>query len=224
MLKFVINELVGTSIQDAQTVSPKDFIKKLRGWLRELDPAKSNYNVLKKKFSDQLLSAQKNFFDDFFDDASQPIALRVAFALDKDQVFQSRLGVLNREYADDAIKRIKGETDVLKKMFLEKFTGWILGDREDMHDITSLVDVMRQTSVKQSKFFARDQYLRFNKALTIASYETAEVGKVRWLTANDGRVRTSHRKLNGKVFPLDKLPEERHDYNCRCGFIPVFED
>lgn len=224
MLKFVINELVGTSIQDAEPQTPKQFIAKLRGWLRALDPTKSNYNVLKKKFSDQLGAAQKHFFEDFFEDASQPIALRVAFALDKDKVFQSRVAGLNREYTDEAIKRIRGETDVLKKLFLEKFSGWITGDREDMHDITDLVDEMRQTSVKQSKFFARDQYLRFNKALTVASYETAEVEKVRWLTANDGRVRLSHRKLQGKVFPLDKLPEERHDYNCRCGFIPVFED
>ena len=62
---------------------------------------------------------------------------------------------------------------------------------------------------------------RFNKAVTITQYESAGVTKVKWVTSHDVRVRESHKALDGKVFDINNLPEELHDYNCRCGLVPV---
>ena len=65
---------------------------------------------------------------------------------------------------------------------------------------------------------------RFNKALTLTTYKAAGVRTVRWMTCNDQRVRPSHRALNGRVFPIDQIPREKDDYNCRCGLVPVEYD
>ena len=72
-----------------------------------------------------------------------------------------------------------------------------------------------------ARLFARDQMARFNKACTLATFRSAGVTKVQWLTANDGRVRETHRMLNKKIFDVDNLPKEINDYNCRCGLVPV---
>jgi SPP1 gp7 family putative phage head morphogenesis protein len=62
---------------------------------------------------------------------------------------------------------------------------------------------------------------RFNKACTIATFKSAAVTKVKWVTCNDIRVRKTHKALNGQVFDVNNLPKEVDDYNCRCGLVPV---
>jgi SPP1 gp7 family putative phage head morphogenesis protein len=62
---------------------------------------------------------------------------------------------------------------------------------------------------------------RFNKACTLATFQGAGVTRVKWVTSHDGRVRATHKALDGKIFPVGELPPEVDDYNCRCGLVPV---
>ena len=43
---------------------------------------------------------------------------------------------------------------------------------------------------------------------------------VKWITSHDVRIRQSHKELDGKIFNIDSLPDERDDYNCRCARFP----
>lgn len=80
-------------------------------------------------------------------------------------------------------------------------------------------------SQHMGQFFARDQMQRFNKATTLAQFAAAGVTKVRWCTCHDGRVRETHKALDGQTFSINNLPPEIDDYNCRCGLIPAeYED
>lgn len=179
---------------------------------------------LSVQISKQLSAAQKHFFDDFISDADEKVAIRVQFALDKDDVFQQRIDGLHKYYLDSAMERISWEEDFLKTVFLQELSSYTLGTVKDLSALTDVIKAMRQTSVKEARFFARDQFARFNKAMALASLDQAGASHVKWVTVGDGRVRPAHKALNGKTFPIDSIPDEQHDYNCRCSFLPVFTD
>ena len=112
----------------------------------------------------------------------------------------------------------------MKSSFLEGLTDFILGKSDSLEGLKSVIEAMKLTSVHQSRFFARDQFAKLNKAMTITSLEQAGASHVEWITVKDGRTRPTHKALNGHIFPIDAIPEEQHDYNCRCGLLPVFTD
>ena len=112
-------------------------------------------------------------------------------------------------------------------------------DRSETLDIKDVMKEMNQTSIKQSKMFARTQLSNFNKSLLIASFREAGVNKVKWITAHDRAVRgnpsglypmknhdiTNHYNNDGKIFDINNnafLNEFLTAYNCRCGASAVW--
>jgi SPP1 gp7 family putative phage head morphogenesis protein len=189
-----------------------------------LQAIRADKTKLSIQISKQLTLAQEHFFESFIEDASEKVSIRVQFALNKDEVFQQRIEGLHKHYLDSALKRIGYEEDFLKSSFLMELTDYAMGKSTDIENIKTVIESMKKNSVKEARFFARDQFSKFNKSLTISSLETAGASHVEWLTVGDQRVRPTHRVLNHKVFPIDQIPEEQHDYNCRCGLVPVFKE
>jgi SPP1 gp7 family putative phage head morphogenesis protein len=189
-----------------------------------LNAISSDKKKLAKQIDRQLTLAQQHFFEDFLNDADDKVMLRVSFALDKDEVFKQKMAGLKEYYIDSSLERIKREEDFLKFAFLKELTDYQLGESANLDSLKPIIAAMKKTSVRESRFFARDQFARFNKAMTVASLKQSNATHVRWMTVQDGRVRPTHKALNGKVFPVDAIPEEQHDYNCRCSFYPIFTD
>jgi hypothetical protein len=193
-----------------------------------------NEKQLTKQMRDELADAQRFFFKNFVENNKDKVAMKIDFALNRDDVFAHRLDRLRELYLENSIKRISQEQDVLKRAFLSHYVGFITGQSVDFESFDDIVDRMKQTGVRESRFFARDQFSKFNKALTIASYEEADVSYVKWLTVRDFRVRgrpggaypnakPSHWALHGKVFRIDQIPDEKNDYLCRCSLVPATE-
>jgi SPP1 gp7 family putative phage head morphogenesis protein len=179
---------------------------------------------LARQLAIQLDKAQLSFFDSFVDDAPQRVGIAVQFALDKDEVFQSRLDGLMETFLKNSIERVEREENFLKSSFLMDLNDYVLGKSKDLNSLKSVIEAMRETSTREARFFARDQFARLNKAMTVTSIEQAGAKKVQWWTCQDGRVRATHAALNKKMFDLDNLPDEINDYGCRCGLVPVFDD
>jgi len=55
---------------------------------------------------------------------------------------------------------------------------------------------------------------------TLDGYKAAGIKRVRWITEKDGKVCPVCRKLDMKVFDIDKVPSKPH-YRCRCYLLPV---
>lgn len=55
---------------------------------------------------------------------------------------------------------------------------------------------------------------------TLRGYKAAGIKKVRWITEKDDRVCPVCRKLNMRVFDINKVPNKPH-YRCRCYLLPV---
>ena len=164
---------------------------------------------------------KEHFFDNFYRDANEEF-IRVVenFTINKKELFQRNLENLKKLYLDNSNERINGELDILKKMFLQKLNDYVVG-KSDTLDVSEVVDKLSNSTERMARFFARDQMARFNKALTLSTFISAGVTKIKWVTCHDSRVRESHKALDGQIFDITNLPNEVDDYNCRCGLIPV---
>lgn len=211
---------------DSRRITTDGLYQEIMGQLQDaiLRSVGSDKEKLEKRLRYFLQASQDHFFENFLEDADERVRLRVEFALDKDEVFQQRMSFLMQDYLDVSLKRITWEENHLKNEFLKKLTDFALGNSPDLESIKAVMEKMRDTSVREARFFARDQFARLNKSLTLASLKAADVEFVEWWCVNDGRTRPTHRALHKKIFPINQLPEEIHDYNCRCATIAHWTD
>lgn len=188
-------------------------------WLEEEEPEESEYFV--KRLDDVLKQEQTDYLGRLLSDADDKVREFLSdFAIDKKTFFDDNLEAVRKLYLDNSIARIKGEEELIKRRILQKIIDYATGKSNTL-ELTDLVKESYSNTDHLSRLFARDQMQRFNKACTLATFKSAAVTKVKWVTVGDIRVRKSHRELNGKVFDINNLPSEVDDYNCRCGLIPV---
>jgi SPP1 gp7 family putative phage head morphogenesis protein len=144
--------------------------------------------------------------------------------INKDEFFSQQSQAVRTLYIQNSLERLQGETDFLKRRIIKEIIDYAEG-KTDKLNIDTLARACFDSSNTLSKLFARDQMQRFNKACTLATFSSAKVKRVKWITSHDGRVRPTHKALDGKIFNVDDLPKEVDDYNCRCGLVPVeYED
>ena len=191
-----------------------------QSWNEEASPEEETY--LKDKIAGLYKQNQKDYLGRLKEDASDELVQIInRFDIDKQKLFDANMDRLRELFLDNSAKRILWEQEALKREFLKTLNDYVNGESETL-EINKLVDRLSEnTTIRMGRFFARDQLARFNKALTIATYESAKVKKVKWVTVGDVRVRKSHKNLNGHIFDIDNLPPEVDDYNCRCGLVPV---
>lgn len=186
--------------QEEETEMPEDFLSKVDNVMRQ-----EQADYLKRLFSDA---------------DGKTARILQSFAIDKQQFFNDNMDAVRKLYLDNSIARIRGEEELIKRRILQKIIDYATGKSATL-ELTDLVKEGYEASDHLARLFARDQMQRFNKACTLSTFKSAGVTKVKWATCGDGRVRESHRKLNGKIFDVNNLPSEVDDYNCRCGLVPV---
>lgn len=164
---------------------------------------------------------QADYLQRLFQDGDDRFKSIIAsFSLDKKKLFNENMEGLRRLYIDNSFKRIAGEQNFIKRKMHQRILDYIEG-RSDTLNLHELTKYAYDVGDHMARIFARDQMQRFNKALTITTYESSGATKVKWITSHDVRVRKSHKELDGQVFDIKALPSEIDDYNCRCGLIPV---
>ena len=164
---------------------------------------------------------QKKYIERLLDDADgKTKRILQSFTIDKKKFFDDNMDEVRRLYVQNSLERIDWEQEDIKRAILKRITDYAM-NRTDELKLDDLTKDAFNRGEHLARLFARDQMARFNKACTLATFRSAGVTKVQWLTANDGRVRETHRMLNKKIFDVDNLPKEINDYNCRCGLVPV---
>lgn len=95
---------------------------------------------------------------------------------------------------------------------------------------TSMIKEIQKTygvTTKRARVIARDQTSKLNAALTQKRQENLGIEEYVWRTAEDGRVRDTHRANNGKTFRWDSPPAATghpgHDIQCRCVAQPIIK-
>lgn len=192
-----------------------------RQWFPEETPAPVQDPALEKTIDSALKEDQADYLNKLLKDADQKTyELLSTFSIDKQQLFNENMEQLRRLYLDNSLERISWEQDYIKRAMLRRITAYVTGqdDKLRLDDLTKLAYARGD---HMARLFARDQMARFNKALTIATFQSGSVTKVKWVTSHDARVRKSHKDLDGQIFNINNLPPEVDDYNCRCGLVPV---
>lgn len=175
----------------------------------------------REKLSGMLDLEQSEYLGRLFDDAGERMQkVLVEFTLDKQKLFNDNMEALKALYLDNSIERLNWEQNDIKRRMLERIHAYATG-QSDTLKFDDLTKIAYKWGDHLSRLFARDQMQRFNKALTLSTYTSAGVTKVKWVTCHDARVRESHKQLDGQIFGIRDLPRETDDYNCRCGLVPV---
>lgn len=218
---------VGKSLAGVQDAGPdedltKHLINALKERLKKYLKAETLDQTMIGMLAKQLWNTQMEFFREMQEDADEETQARIVSSFSRDESFAGRLDGLREGYLKTAVERITEGKSNLRKQFIKIFGDWIEGRAPDLPDMDALIVKLGEEAGTFSRFFARDQFSRFNKALTVAMYEEAGAEYIQWLTVMDARVRPTHRALQGKIFRIDDLPKEYLDYLCRCSFIPVY--
>lgn len=142
-------------------------------------------------------------------------------------------------YAEMLDKWVKENVDLIATIpydALDEMEKIVIRSYLDGKPITTIAkEIQRNYSVTKShaRLIARDQMGKLSSQVTKHQQLSCGVTKYKWRTTGDGRVRESHRKLNGKIFSWSDPPvvstkplrrcHPGEDYQCRCVAIPVFE-
>lgn len=185
--------------------------------------------IIEKVFKQE----QSDYLQRLFKDASTELQNTIiSFSVDKKKFFEDNMENVRKLYVDNSLARIQGEEVLIKRKMLQRIIDYAT-NKTDKLTLNDLTKECFDTGDHLSRLFARDQMQRFNKACTLSTFASAGVTKVKWVTANDGRVRNKgyidkagvyhrpHTELQGQVFDINNLPLEIDDYNCRCGLVPV---
>ena len=119
---------------------------------------------------------------------------------------------------------------------------WVL-DMLEEYDALTLYSFVNEVERKKQRtaeaiLAAQDKVAEVDKALklwtlqvsqyadnsvlyaTVDGYKEAGIKKVKWVAEQDAKVCKTCRKLDGKIFTIDKIPAVPH-YHCRCILMPV---
>ena len=234
LMKY-IQELSSEALEENKKISDKANLLSVadtlqKEWLNEDVPDDlESWHTINRVFK----LNQKDYMQRLFKDAGPGFRnLLFDFTVDKKKFFNDNMEAVRKLYVDNSLERIKGEEDYIKRKILERITDYAT-NKTDTLKLNDLTDLALETGHNMARLFARDQMQRFNKACTLSTFKSAGVTKVKWVTANDGRVRKvghfdkngvyhrPHTELQGQIFDVSNLPVEIDDYNCRCGLVPV---
>lgn len=134
--------------------------------------------------------------------------------------YNTNMDLYVKEWQESAIIRLR--TKVEKHVFE--------GFRADT--LEGIIVNEFQASRKKAKFLAMQETSLLVSKFREERYKESGVGKYKWSTSGDARVRDSHKHLNGKVFSWDSPPitnekgDRNHpgtDWGCRCVPIPIID-
>ena len=179
---------------------------------------------LRSRLNAQLIDETRRVISDLVENGSDALKEKLgSLSLPAQEVFGERIQKIRELYLDDAVLRMQGEEDELKRRFLARLSLWAEGESPDM-DVADIIAKTKEIADGRARFFARDQFSRFNRSVMVASYQESDAPYVEWLTSNDQRVRETHRERNYKIFTMAGLiaDPEWKSYGCRCGFAPLW--
>ena len=167
-----------------------------------------------------------------------------------EKVYDNSVGIAKRRYrqiAEDAYLEaliLAGmEREKAEELAEESITDdWVLDMLED-YDALTLYSFVNEVERKKQRtaesiLAAQDKTAEVEKALrlwtiqisqyadnsvlyaTLDGYKKAGIKKVKWVAEQDAKVCKTCRKLDGKIFAIDKIPVVPH-YHCRCILLPV---
>lgn len=131
---------------------------------------------------------------------------------------------VNGKYVDDVLGEYNPVTNYLYYPEAERkrsrlaealITAVIVSNRADYHkQLRKFADLwFTQTKQYGEKMVDKTRINTFKKN---------GIRRVKWVTKEDEKVCKECNERDGKIYPIDKIPDKPH-YNCRCWVVPLLE-
>lgn len=118
------------------------------------------------------------------------------------------LGILN-EY--NPLTKYRYETELERKR--QRFAEAVIASNENKED--EIEKALNYISRMMSQYA-----LEVTDSALQVGYEQLGIKEVMWHTEEDDKVCEKCKKMNKKIYPIDKIPIKPH-WNCRCYVLPV---
>ena len=132
--------------------------------------------------------------------------------------------VINGKYVDDVLGEYNPVTNYLYYPEAERkrsrlaealITAVIVNSRADYHKELRRFADLWHTQTKQYGEKMVDK-------TRIDTFKKNGIKRVKWVTKEDEKVCKECNERDGKIYPIDKIPDKPH-YNCRCWVVPLLE-
>lgn len=132
--------------------------------------------------------------------------------------------VINGKYVDDVLGEYNPVTNYLYYPEAERkrsrlaealITAVIVNSRADYHKQLRKFADLWHTQTKQYGEKMVDK-------TRIDTFKKNGIKRVKWVTKEDEKVCKECNERDGKIYPIDKIPDKPH-YNCRCWVVPLLE-
>lgn len=105
-------------------------------------------------------------------------------------------------------------------------------DQSIIDELKEQLDLSTQVATSRAQLIARTEAARASASINQARANAAGSTHYVWRTSQDEAVRTSHKRMQGKIIAWDKPPtlsdgtttHAGQIYNCRCYAEPIFTD
>lgn len=132
--------------------------------------------------------------------------------------------VINGKYVDDVLGEYNPVTNYLYYPEAERkrsrlaealITAVVVNSRADYHKELRRFADLWYTQTKQYGEKMVDK-------TRIDTFKKNGIKRVKWETKEDEKVCKECNERDGKIYPIDKIPDKPH-YNCRCWVVPLLE-
>lgn len=142
--------------------------------------------------------------------------------------------IVQEPYMETQLKLFQTQnTDLITKMGLdqkarvEQTLYSNLSQGNGIEKIQQELEKSEKIGENRARLIARDQTNKFNGQLTQLRQQEVGIVSYVWTTAQDERVRPTHKVLDGETFSWEKGPKIGHpgsEINCRCIAQPIIID
>lgn len=149
---------------------------------------------------------------------SKKLAIGISFSLPPDQqIFNILL--------TKSLSNLKGITEDMSKAITQSLSEGIL-QGEGMDKLAKRIrNSVESIGYNRSLLLARTETMSAVNQATLSRFYRAGVTRVEWISAaDDGRTCEQCLGLNGKIFPINEVPQLPVHPQCRCTTAPLPED
>jgi len=173
-----------------------------------------------------LVRAQMPFYRDLTPDGIKQCGSNIFTLIDKDALdFMANYNVqlagdVSRELTDGINRAIQtGIASGRSVPEIAKDIGRVVKDPEEFRKAGKTVF---KTAQYRMEMIARTETLRAHNQGRMKFYNTVGVTKVEWMAVGDERECPVCRELDGKIFPIDKVPNIPAHPHCRCQILNAY--
>lgn len=225
--------------KDYHEDSARDFITVIRTKVMEalggIQKKKRADSIAQKGIEKAGRQAQRHSVNDWNDQVRDALGAEI-----KKEYYQESMEDMMQNWIRENVSKIRSvPSEYLQE--IEAIIRWGYETRQPKVNVYRRLEKNIGLTKSKARMIARDQLGTLNCQMTRYEHESAGVGKYKWITKRDGRVRDCHRALHGTIHKWDEpspmwyMTKSRgivytgrychpgEDYCCRCCASPVFD-